>query len=258
MALKGITRALDVLAHIAVHPGRASEIADRMGVAWATMHRTLSQLEKGGFLRREPDTNRYVIGQKMWMIGSAYMANHPTFNKALPYLSDAVTRSQAIVQFVERVDDSAIALFTQSATHELLPMTTLGHAIPLHCGSKGQVLLAFADPADIEDYLSRPLARLTPKTITDPQQLRERLAQIRADGYAVTEGDVQVFTRSVAAPVFDRSGRAVAAISFIEMKSDTTGASRQARQIELVCRVANAISSTLDWRPGDRLASAGA
>jgi DNA-binding IclR family transcriptional regulator len=69
---------------------------------------------------------------------------------------------------------------------------------------------------------------------------------------------VQVFTRSVAAPVFDRSGRAVAAISFIEMKSDTTGASRQARQIELVCRVANAISSTLDWRPGDRLASAGA
>jgi DNA-binding IclR family transcriptional regulator len=258
MALKGITRALDVLAHIAVSPGRASEIADRMGVAWATMHRTLSQLEKGGFLRREPDTNRYVIGQKMWMIGSAYIANHPTFNQALPYLSDAVIRSQAIVQFVERVDYSAIALFTQSATHELLPMTTLGYAIPLHAGSKGQVLLAFAEPAFIDDYLSRPLPKLTPKTIVDPGELRDRLAEIRAAGYSETEADVQVFTRSVAAPVFDRTGQAVAAVSFIEMRSDTAAAGRRPKQIELVCSVANAISSALDWRPGSRWATAGA
>jgi len=258
MALKGITRALDVLSHIAVNPGRASEIADRMGVAWATMHRTLSQLEKGGFLRREPDTNRYVIGQKMWMIGSAYMANHPTFNKALPYLSDAVIRSQAIVQFVERVDYSAIALFTQSSTHELLPMTTLGYAIPLHAGSKGQVLLAFAEPDFIEEYLSRPLAKLTPKTITDPVELREHLAQIRSVGYSETEADVQVFTRSVAAPVFDRSGHAVASVSFIEMRSDTAAAGRKPKQVELVCQIANAISTALDWRPDSRWAHAGA
>ncbi len=258
MALKGITRALDVLSHIAVNPGRASEIADRMGVAWATMHRTLSQLEKGGFLRRDPDTNRYVIGQKMWMIGSAYMANHPTFNKALPYLSDAVIRSQAIVQFVERVDYSAIALFTQSATHELLPMTTLGYAFPLHAGSKGQVLLAFAEPAFIEEYLARPLAKLTPKTITDPVQLREQLELIRTQGYSETEADVQVFTRSVAAPVFDRSDKVVASVSFIEMRSDTTSESRRPKQIELVCQVANSVSSALEWNPGSRWADAGA
>lgn len=249
MALKGITRALDVLAEIAKTPSRAAEIAERMGVAWATMHRTLSQLEKGGFITREPHSNRYVIGQKSWMIGSAYIASHPIHNKALPYLSDAVTRSRAIVQFVERVEHSAIALFTQSATHDLLPMTALGHAIPLHAGSKGQVLLAFASAEFIDDYLSRPLARLTPKTVTDPIALRDRLAEIRNDGHAFTEGDVQAFTRSVAAPVFGGSGEVLACVTFIEMRSDAETGNRRDKQIELVCQVASAISSTLDWRP---------
>jgi DNA-binding IclR family transcriptional regulator len=137
-------------------------------------------------------------------------------------------------------------------------MTTLGYAFPLHAGSKGQVLLAYADPEFIEEYLARPLAKLTPKTITDPGELRDRLAEIRAVGYSETEADVQVFTRSVAAPVFDRTGAAVASVSFIEMRSDTAAEGRRPKQIELVCQVANSVSTALDWQPGSRWANAGA
>ena len=82
----------------------------------------------------------------------------------------------------------------------------------MHCGSKGQVLLAHADPAFIESYLAGELERLTPETITEPDVLRERLEVIRQQGFAKTEGDVQVFTGSLAAPVFDRHRKVVAAV----------------------------------------------
>ena len=249
MALKGIRRALEVLALIAERPMRASEIAEAAGVPWATMHRTLTELEKGGFLRREADTGRYVIGQALWSIGSAYLASHPVYARAIPYLTEAVQKSQSVVQLCERVGRNAVALFTQAAPANLLPMTTLGTAIPLHAGSKGQVLLAFADPDVVDWYLAGPLPRLTEATIVDPHRLRERLAEIRARGHVFTRGDVQTFTQSVAAPVFDADGRVFASVSFIEMISETGGEDRMARQTELVVRVAGSISSMLGYRP---------
>ena len=167
-------------------------------------------------------------------------------------------KSQAVVQLCERVGRNAVALFTQSAPANMLPMTTLGTAIPLHAGSKGQVLLAFADPEVVDWYLSEPLPRLTEETIVDPARLRDRLAEIRARGHVYTRGDVQTFTHSVAAPVFDSNGRVFASVSFIEMISETGGEDRMTRQTELVVRVAGSISSMLGWTPERRwLASPG-
>ena len=83
-ALKGVRRALEVLEYVAVHPGRAIDIADGLGLSWATLHRTLSQLEQGGLLQRARDSNRYSIGPRMWLIGTAYLANHPVLEVAQP------------------------------------------------------------------------------------------------------------------------------------------------------------------------------
>jgi DNA-binding IclR family transcriptional regulator len=248
MATKGLHRAMRLLTLVAERPGRASELAERMDVPWATMHRTLTGLENGGFLTRDPDTGRYTIGQSMWTVGSAYLAGHRVLSAALPYLSDAVTRSQAIVQLVERIGGQAVAVFSQSSTHEMIPLTTLGHSFPLHCGSKGQVLLAHAGTEFIERYLAEPLAALTPNSVTDPDTLRELLAAIRASGFARTEADVQTFTRSVAAPVRSGAGQVVASVCFIEMRAQTGGADRDGRLRDLVISTAASISAALDWR----------
>ena len=81
-ALKGVRRALEVLEYLAVHPGRATDVAEGLGVSWATLNRTLTQLERGGFLQRDPDSNRYSIGPRMWFIGTAYLANHAVLEAA--------------------------------------------------------------------------------------------------------------------------------------------------------------------------------
>lgn len=255
-ALKGVRRALQVLEHLAVHPGRATDVAEALGVSWATLHRTLTQLERGGLIQRDPDTGRYSIGARTWFVGTAYLANHRVLEAARPYLDAAAAKGDFTVQLVERSGRLAVTLYSHHVSGEVITKTTYGYHFPLHCGSKGQVLLAYAESNDVERYLAGPLEALTNETITDTDVLRARLADIRAHGYSRTEGDVQRFTGSVSAPVFERDGGIIAAVSLIARRT----AFRDKRQgeaiVETALETAHAASIALGWRPGTRAKTA--
>ena len=248
-ALKGVRRALHVLEHLAVSPGRATDVAEALGVSWATLHRTLSQLEQGGLIQRDEASGRYGIGPHTWLIGAAYIANHQVLEAARPYLDSAALRGDYTVQLVERSDRLAVTLYSHHATGEVITKATYGYHFPLHCGSKGQVLLAYAEPAFIERYLGGPLETLTSETITDPAVLRQSLKTIRAQGYALTQGDVQRFTGSVSAPVFDRDSRVVAAVCLIARRAACREAGQTQSIVETVLQAAQSASIGLGWRP---------
>ena len=69
--LKGMDRSFAVLDFIAQQPSRVVDVTKVLGLPWATVHRTMTQLEKAQFLRKDPETNRFEIGPKLWHIGSA-------------------------------------------------------------------------------------------------------------------------------------------------------------------------------------------
>lgn len=248
-ALKGVRRALQVLEHLAVAPGRATDVAEALGVSWATLHRTLSQLEQGGLIQRDEASGRYGIGPRTWLIGAAYIANHQVLEAARPYLDAASARGDYTVQLVERSDRLAVTLYSHHATGEVITKATYGYHFPLHCGSKGQVLLAYAEPDFVERYLNGPLETLTSETITDPAEMRRRLEKIRAQGYALTQGDVQRFTGSVSAPVFDRDGRVVAAVCLIARRAAFREADQTQSIVETVLQAAQSASIAVGWRP---------
>jgi DNA-binding IclR family transcriptional regulator len=78
----------------------------------------------------------------------------------------------------------------------------------------GKVLLAFLPPFESHQLLSRrPLQKLTPRTITDPKRLEAQFARIRRVGFGENRGENFVGVGSVAAPIRDRSGKVVAAVS---------------------------------------------
>jgi DNA-binding IclR family transcriptional regulator len=120
----------------------------------------------------------------------------------------------------------------------------------LHTGSKGQVLLAYSGEKFIDDYLDGKLEQLTPNSVTDPDILREKLAQIREQQYSITIADVQMFTGSMAAPIFDRDGKANSCVCFVTKKSVIEDEKRRTRLVELLQETAQSISMALGWRPG--------
>src|SRR5690606_15392641 len=156
------------------------------------LHRTLAQLEADGFIRRD-EAGRFHVGRKTWLLGSTYLVAQQLLEIAIPLLSRGSSDVPgAVLPLAARREGTSGALSSREATSgEIITRTTYGYHFPLHCGSKGHVLLAYSPEEFVEEYLSGPLISLTPATVTDPGELREIIAQVREDGYSVTVSDVQ-------------------------------------------------------------------
>lgn len=246
--LQGLDRALAMLEKLAEEPLPAKRLADELGIKWATAHRTLSHLRASGCLIKDEATGFYHIGPKLYFVGSSYLASLPVIHAARLELHMAAERMACTAQLVARYERRTMNLLVIEATNQLVPRSTIDFHFPLHCGSKGQVLLAFADSSDIDDYLAQPLETLTRHTITDPEVMRERLATIREQDYAVTQGDVQLTSASVAAPVRDTGGSVIASVTLIMHYNEFDD--RKDAAVDVVTNAARSISLQLGWRPG--------
>lgn len=239
-ALQGVGRAFAILELVADRPLRAAEIARALRLSWASTHRILTYLTEMGYLERDAVSRRYSVGVRSYSLGSSYLARLPLHHVCHPYLEAAATVASATAQLVERDHRRSVVLSVVEAPRHHVPETTIGCNFPLHCGSKGHVLLAHADPAFVEDYLSRPLEVLTPWTIVDPDVLRDRFAEVRERGYALTDRDTRLFSASVAAPVIDPSGSVVASTTLVVHPNELH--SRRRQLIDVVRRTAEGIS----------------
>ena len=246
----GMRRTVAVLSALAREPARLIDLARALDLPWATLHRAVAQLEKAQFVQKDPATKRFEIGPRLWHLGSAYLSGHKVLNAAMPYLSRADVQDGVAIQLVERIDNVAVAIYSAQRLEQDITKAYFGYHFPLHCGSKGQVLLAFEQPKFIETYLQRDLERLTPDTITDPHRLREVLESVRRQGYALTIGDVQPSTGSVAAPIRDRTGRTVAALCYVFRKSLVSNGRTRDVMLDNLAHTAQSISFGLGLRPG--------
>lgn len=249
-ALRGMARSFAVLELLASSPGRVVDVTRQLNLPWATVHRTIVQLEQAHFLRRDTASNRYEIGPRMWFLGSAYLANHRVLRTAMPYLARLEGEEGIAMQIVERIGYQSVAIYSHQRVDEDITKAHYGYHFPLHCGSKGQVLLAHESPSFIDEYLDRDLERLTPDTVTDPARLRDILDTIRHDGFALTVADVQPFTGSLAAPIRDADGTVISTLCFVFRKALAKNAARREDLTDKLLQASQSISIDLGWRPG--------
>jgi IclR family pca regulon transcriptional regulator len=91
---------------------------------------------------------------------------------------------------------------------------SIGTRRPAYVTSMGRVLLAGLSPPELDAYLAQAkLDRLTALTTTDPSRLREIVATVRAQGYALVDQELEEGLRSIAVPVLGRGGQTLAAIT---------------------------------------------
>ncbi len=247
---QGLERSFAVLDLIAAQPCRVVDVVRGLDIPWATAHRTVKKLEKARLLMFNAETSRYEIGPRLWHIGSSYLANSKFLKAALAYLARDRSIRDVDVQVVERIGTYSVVIHAEKRQVTEISKAQYGHHIPLHAGSKGHVLLAHESPEFLDAYLARPLEALTPQTLTDPVALRATLAQVHAQGHAVTEADVQGFTGSIAAPCFAGDGRMVGCICFVYMKTLARDAHRLDELRDALLLMAHSISAELGCAEG--------
>jgi DNA-binding IclR family transcriptional regulator len=191
-----------------------SEISRRSGIPLATTHRLVGELVSWGALERD-DSGRYQIGLHLWEVGALAPRGLGLRQAAMPYLEDLYEATHQHVQLAVLDGLEVVYVERLSARDAVGVRSRVGGRWPAHTTGVGLVLLAFADEALQRRYLTQPLVRFTPKTIADQRLLRGTLADVRRRGYAISDGQVTLDALSVAAPVRDREGTVVAALSVV-------------------------------------------
>ena len=198
-----------------------SEIARRAGVPLSTAHRLIRELCAWGAVERGDD-GLYRIGLRLWEIGSLAPRGPGLREAALPFLEDLSQITRENVQLAVR-EGTELVFVERIAGSEAVPvLTRVGGRFALTATGVGLVLLAHA-PVEVQDeVLGGPVKRYTSNTVTDPVQLRRMLADVRSNGFSVSDRQVTMDALSVGAPIYNRQGQVVAAVSLVVRHGSTT------------------------------------
>ena len=192
---------------------RLSDLSERAGLPISTTLRLAQRLTRLGALERRSD-GMFTIGLRMLTYAALAPRGHGLRAVALPYMEDLHRATGQHVQFVVQEGADGVIVERLSAQGAVKALYNPGARIPLHGTGAGTVLLAHARPEFIAAHLERPLILEPEGTTIDPAELRERLARIRSQGYARMERPLPA-AATIAAPVFDRAGACVAALSVV-------------------------------------------
>lgn len=208
-------RVADVLLAVGSDPAPVgvTELARRLGLSKAVVHRILQSLESRQLLGFDAATRTYEVGPAAVVLGARALRDQELRRAALPVLRQLQTATGETTTVSALVGTSRIYLDQVVSQRELKMMVEIGRPFPLHAGSSSKAILAFV-PADLrEQVLARELAELTPQTITTRAGLEDELMAVRRRGVAVSRGERQHGAGSIAAPVRDAHGDVIGSLS---------------------------------------------
>ena len=189
------------------------EMARELGIPRSTVHRLVLTLEELGFLRRVAG-GAYGLGPAVLTIGFEYLGSLDIVQLSNPVLARLHDETSWSTHLAVRNGTDIVYLSRHASRAAVTNNVSVGSALPAHATVMGRVMLADLAPAELQAlYGETRLPRYTEQTPTTLAALEELLAEDRQRGYAVSVSFFERGVASVAAPLRDHSGRAVAAIN---------------------------------------------
>ncbi|MFD3515560.1 IclR family transcriptional regulator C-terminal domain-containing protein [Streptomyces sp. NPDC058657] len=219
-------------------------VAEACGLARATARRALITLAHLGYV--ESDGGVFRPAPPVLGLGFPPLSRRSLPQIAEPHLAD----------LSRRVNDSAslsvltgteIQYTARIATSRIMNVNiTVGTRFPAYATSMGRVLLADLPAPERAERLARSGPRaLTRHTVTSVSELAAILDRVRQDGFAMTDGELEEGLRSVAVPVRDRTGSAVAAVNIAMHSSRRTAREVRAEVLPALLAAVAAIEEDL-------------
>jgi DNA-binding IclR family transcriptional regulator len=244
---QSLERGLDILEMIEAESGDIGvrELARRLELSPTIVQRLVSSLAVRGYIEKNLETSRYRLGHRSMILGASGERGVDYAATARREL-DRLAHEHHLNGFVAVLRGGrAIYLLAVQAESPVAIRVSLGSEMPLHSTAAGKVLLASLDDGQARKLVGRAkLAAITPHTITDPAALIASLAKVRRQGYATVVEENIPGVLSVGAPITDRGGNVVAALSVAFPKYLESGLTLQG-SIPLVTAAALRISRAL-------------
>lgn len=214
--IQSIARAVSILDHLAGNGNEdsLSNISRTIGLSKSTTYSIIATLEQLGLIQQDQMSARYSLGMKLFELGQVVHSSMDLRKIAVPLLQDLVVKYGETAHLGVLSQGEVVYIDKVNSPHSIGISSQIGGRNPAHCTGVGKMLISALSAAEVEKIIAeKSLKRFTEKTITDPDVLHQHLHQIREQGYAVDDEEIESGLRCVAAPVRNHRREVVAAIS---------------------------------------------
>ena len=172
----------------------------------------------------------YGIGVKAYYIGNAFLSNTNLIDKAKPIIEELGLELNKTVFMGKAVNDEITYIYKFEPRASIVTTCPIGSRTNLHGTSLGKAIMAF-DEEIHERIKNRSLAKRTSFTITNHEDLEKDLIKVRTNGYAIDNREQNELLLCIGAPVFDHTGKVIAALSISGMYSPDVDISYQGKVV---------------------------
>jgi len=191
------------------------EMVTELELPRMTGYRMARTLQSAGYLVTDPQSGRYRLGPAL--LAATYLSEGYAELVAIarPYLQALVEETGESATLAVDVDGVAVCVDMLDSQRPHKREVAVGRVIGDTANAHGKMYAASMTDADRERLLSGPHERLTPRTITDPEELAAELRRVREEGVAFDIEERNLGTCAVAAPVRDQMGNVIGSIGVV-------------------------------------------
>jgi DNA-binding IclR family transcriptional regulator len=225
------------------------DLVDILDLPRTTVYRILNTLLRHDMVRRTNDGS-YRLGPRLIALAARTLADSQDYDLATlsrPHLERLceVTGEGAKVSVLD--GEGVLVVAAVKGSREYALTVVPGQRLPLHAGAGGKILLAYLPKAELADRLNASLVKYTARTLDDSKRLKAELARIKRQGWAQDKGEYAPSIWAFAAPIPDRTGRVIAALS-VPFLAGASAAHMEKIRVEAIA-VAGAIAADLPPPP---------
>jgi DNA-binding IclR family transcriptional regulator len=213
--VQSIERCFAILTEIAKYPDgiNLADLSKALGLHTSTAFHLVRTLVDIRAVRQDRVTKRYQLGRTIFAIAANSLTEIQLVSAARPLLEKLSETTGESSHLALPWGSNVVIALRLAGTGSVQLVDRTGGLRPSHCTSIGKIMLAEMSPHQFENFLStEELKPWTVKTITDPERLRQEIAEVRARGIAYDDAEFDDEARCVAAPVRDFSGQVIAAL----------------------------------------------
>jgi IclR family transcriptional regulator, KDG regulon repressor len=213
---KSLQKALRILLHLGQYGPEMgiTDLASTMSLNKTTVYRLLQAMQKFELVEQNPDNERYRLGLKLHELGLKALESRTLQREAHRFLLEMSRRSHETVSLAVPTPGAIICLDRVNSPHTVITTRTeVGARFPAHCTAVGKAVLAYLSQEEIAAIVrNNGLPQFTPSTLIRVADLHENLRQVREQGYAIDNQELERGLSGVAAPVRNSSDRVIAAV----------------------------------------------
>ncbi|GAB4113324.1 MAG: IclR family transcriptional regulator [Candidatus Caldatribacteriota bacterium] len=229
---------------------KITELSTQLSIPKSTVHRILSTLLKYSLVSKDPMNSRYGLGIQMLRYSNSFY-NSFDFRKYSKDILKKVSITTGLTTFLSIWQlNKGVCIDSERCSNEsntLNLFVEVGKIMPSHCAASSKILLAYQPKEEISRLIKKEdLKKYTPKTITDPQKLIEHLKEIRIQGFAVCDEELEDGVRAISAPIKNLNGRVVASITVVGL-SKKVPIKKNSTLIKLVVEAGKEISHLIGY-----------